>query len=138
MKKQFVTYPIALALKEIEFDELCIARFNSDGELIILRQSATSNISLVSTIKNSEDITLFIGDIITPICAPLWQQVIDWFREEHHIIITVLYCHGHGEFVYSIDEPETSIRIYSCQSYSGYGVTREAAILQAIEIIKNK
>ena len=142
MKSQFVSYEIALALKELGFDEPCIARFNSDGNLIILRQTATSVMSLVSTIKNSEDITLFIGDVVTPICAPLWQQVIDWFREKHQIIIAIHAYHdlaidGVNQILWDFtiwDKEWNDVSDYTY--YHSYEEAREAAILEAIKIVK--
>ena len=139
IQNQFCSYEIALALKELGFDEPCIARFNSDGNLIILRQTATSVMSLVSTIKNSEDITLFIGDVVTPICAPLWQQVIDWFREKHQIYIRSRIDVGNDpkyqiHKLFNKSKPFEVYMVYGDDYYKA----REAAILEAIKIVKGE
>jgi hypothetical protein len=60
MKEQFVTYEIALALKELGFySEDCFGYFSSiDNNLIMLHNRWN------------------IG-----VLAPLWQQAIDWLRK---------------------------------------------------------
>ena len=139
IQKQFCSYEIALALKELGFDEPCIARFNSDGNFIILRQTATSDMSLVSTIKNSEDITLFIGDVVTPICAPLWQQVVDWFRETHGIHIDLDFGIGWGYgFIPVGATVEHDWNHFEDNHNWSYPEAREAAILEAIKIVKGE
>jgi len=39
MEKQFVTYEIALKLKELGFNELCFGYFNGDKELMLSKRS---------------------------------------------------------------------------------------------------
>lgn len=68
MENQFVSYEIALKLKEIGFDEPVFATFNYENKP-----------------KLRED---FIK-VSSKLKAPLWQQVIDWFREKYDIHITV-------------------------------------------------
>lgn len=64
MKKQFVTYEIAKKLEEIGF-----------------------NYNVIATYDNEEKLTLFDYEIraSNQLIAPLWQQAIDWLREEHDI-----------------------------------------------------
>jgi hypothetical protein len=69
MKKQFVTYPIALKLKELRFSEPCLGYYPP------LKKELT--IWYNPEITNEGEFVL----------APLWQQVIDWLEEEHNIYI---------------------------------------------------
>ena len=70
MKKEFATYEIALKLKELGFNEDCFGYFVINLQELII----------VNTKKHKSD---------WYISAPLWQQVIDWFREEHNIHLAV-------------------------------------------------
>jgi hypothetical protein len=70
MKNEFVTYEQALALKELGFDEPCLAKH--DLKHILLR---------VEECKNQENAQEF-----DYILAPLYQQAFRWFREKHSLI----------------------------------------------------
>lgn len=79
MKKQFVTYKIALALKELGFDEKCFGWYDNEGRFFFPSNNTLHTRN--SKVEGRSD------NIIT---APLWQQVIDWLREEYNIYINVL------------------------------------------------
>ena len=74
MKEQFVTYEIALKLKELGFDELCF------GEYIIPENPELE-------IYQDNDYNMYYDKPKSICLAPLWQQVIDWFREKHNMSI---------------------------------------------------
>jgi hypothetical protein len=75
MKDQFVTFEIAKELKELGFDEPCLARFNkSKFQMNRLRDWYKHNSGEIDKIYLS---------------APLWQQVINWFREKYKLIIVI-------------------------------------------------
>ena len=67
MKEQFVTYEIALKLKELGFNGECIAHFYKD-ESFAFNQDYKSRV--IPTIIQNDDWTL----------APLWQQTVKWIR----------------------------------------------------------
>lgn len=73
MEKLFVSFELALILKEKGFDSGCLAHYYRDGRFRYkpFIQDAAGN----PNIKNEEE----------EISAPLYQQVIDWVREEHEI-----------------------------------------------------
>ena len=81
MKKEFVTYEIALKLKELGFDEEVIATFDNNEE---------HELKIFAFLVPNKGI--FEKGFQEGWCikAPLWQQVIDWFREEHNLYISVL------------------------------------------------
>lgn len=71
MKKEFVSYEIALKLKELGFDKPCICGYN---DYHLLRSKISSS---------------FDGDFVKwdekydrDLKAPLYQQVFKWFREK--------------------------------------------------------
>ena len=70
MEKEFVSYEIALELKQLGFDDPCFGRIYADG-----------GIELLSYLyKNSDQ----IGEG-TSCSSPLYQQVFTWFREKYGV-----------------------------------------------------
>ena len=144
MEKQFVTYEISLKLKELGFNE--ISRFGQETSLYT---------------KEGEHIFYlnygFMGSGLSGdyIYAPLWQQVIDWFREKHNMSIWYRQVDNDWKklllkqaekindnfnidsFKYEFDILKDGEYIYSGM-YSTYKEAREQAILRAIELIKDK
>ncbi len=78
MNHLFVPYEIAISLKEKGFNEPCFAGFFTNIEGKLLTQLPENEKELFIEI-NSEQAK-------PENCArPLYQQVIDWFREKHQI-----------------------------------------------------
>ncbi len=73
MNKEFVTYEQALVLKELGFDEPCLAKH--DLKNILLR---------VEECKSQEN--AFEFDYIL---SPLYQQAFRWFREKHNLFCEI-------------------------------------------------
>jgi hypothetical protein len=76
MEKEFVTYEQALALKELEFDEPCIAFYTHQGQFIMMRQEEEDKIS---TWKNS------YVPLGRQYAAPTYQQAFRFFREKYNL-----------------------------------------------------
>ena len=141
MKEQFCTYEIAKQLKEFGFNERCFGCWENNTEY---------------------GIPFIVGhDLATPeyynlkkgcIAAPLWQQVIDWFRETHDIDIVITPDSSSGHRI-----PARKYFITLWKYYNGLNVqpeiirennkilyfvnpknAREQAILKAIELIKEQ
>ena len=126
MEKEFIPYEIALKLKELGFDEECLAWYylpantSSENDYILALDSETPENQIVY------------------IKAPLWQQCIDWFRKIPEISIEILYEGGlHSDtFEYSY---QIFSNYYSPKSEKmNYYKCREQAILKAIELCKMK
>ncbi len=89
MKHLFVPYEIAKLLRKKAFDEPCLANYYKEsskmGNLVPYRgyPDEGDEDTNFSTSLNSE------SPSNTWIAAPLYQQVIDWFREKHGIHIRV-------------------------------------------------
>lgn len=116
-EKQFVTYEIALALKELEFDEECLAWYAHEKCF------------------SSDYIFLQYREDLEFAFAPLWQQAIDWLREKKKIHIGIsLYYDG-----YSIDVRNFNNDTSFCTNGEilEFHKAREQAILKAIELCKN-
>jgi hypothetical protein len=125
MNKEFVTYEQALALKELGFDEPCLAKH--DLKHILLR---------VEECKSQENAQEF-----DYILAPLYQQAFRWFREKHKLE-SIVVPSGNSEgktngyyfeiiFDFSKDNIESD-------SYPSYEEAEQACLDKLIEICKNK
>lgn len=81
---QFVTYKIALKLREMGFDEPCIAYWKDEIDDFApnLYSNFSINHSTVTYYKSTE------GSGLKKLIAPLWQQAVDWILENY----TVGYC----------------------------------------------
>lgn len=109
MKEQFVTYEIALKLKELGFDEPCFGWYSYEEFNPLRIQKCETYLGIESCTK-----------------APLWQQAIDWFAENYIILIqqqfngyTIVRKFGKKEFI-----SDTWIN------------AKEQALYQALELIK--
>lgn len=163
MEKEFCTYEIALTLKELGFDEPCIAfyakyDFNNDpgeeikkGSLIPFEQGSKycgkSFYLNGFNVYPQKDSNIALGYVIL---APLWQQAIDWFREKHNIYIdlvgTYSYQQGVGRWfkmyegiVNHMPSDSNDWECVSCgDDESSLYNAREAAILKAIEYVRKE
>jgi len=127
MQEQFVTYPIALKLKELGFDEPCLAMFNLEHNLrFIKNKTGHPNGS-----RNSE--------CEPNVLAPLWQQAIDWFRSNHsfHISIYRLNNKWCGDVYDILRQRYVTSNAFDGVLFNAYEEAREQAILKAIELVKN-
>jgi len=134
MKEQFVTYEIALALKELGFDEECFAFYLFDKQLQL-------SCAVYNTNSYWEDSKL------RDISAPLWQQVIDWFRVKYNYDIHITFKHQEGVIIDGLNSVYYDIEIYyltggdALKAYNfskisdSYYYAREYGILTAIKLI---
>jgi hypothetical protein len=90
MNNEFVSYEIALKLKELGFDEPCFDNYSSIGELYQMRFSKQSTVDMACL-------------------APLHQQVFRWFREKYGLEIILRPD--------AINAPEKKLREYVILSY---------------------
>lgn len=118
IKGLFVTYEIALKLKEKGFNEQCLAFFNGVGD-DMLQPIDTDFINFRE-----------IGECVA---APLWQQVFTWFRDVHDIDINIetgglpkMYVVFVKDWIY---ENEKDRALFT------YEDAQEQAILKALELI---
>lgn len=131
MKKQFVTHDIALKLKELGFNEECFSAYTEDGGLMDIEEYS-----------NYDKIGELDGHSYYIFClTPLWQQVIDWFREKYNLCIEIQCPQREFDFYsWTIHEPlGINDEEYNCKTYedgftNNYYKSREKAILKAIEL----
>ena len=130
MKEQFTTYEIALKLKELGFDEECFAYFHPDSDFCMFEYYDLER-------QNSTIQSHYGG--IKQCTAPLWQQVIDWFRENHKLHIELQT----GDFLYyavlyqANENNHIGNDVWSSLDELSYYEARKQAILKTIELCKN-
>lgn len=128
MKKQFVTYEIALTLKELGLNDPCLAYFYLD-----------EHHDLMSNCENVIEGDFVVEEITKYLKAPLWQQVIDWFRDKYGLHIEIQSPDFKHEYQFNWT-------IHKIQQFGGFAngssnnfyECREQAILKCIELVKNK
>ena len=155
MEEQFVTYEIALKLKELGFNKPCLASYYTDDErnyakdgTYDCRQKISSSIDF-DPFKEEFDNFYINSNETYYVSAPLWQQVIDWFREKYNLLIDSpkLDEWNIGKWSVKITSLDKSIileeyvgqpywRIYRC--FRTYEEAREQAILKAIELCQKE
>ena len=79
MKHLFAPYELALLAKEKGFDEPCCAE-HVNSEIISDQSGLFSPFTNTLTNHSARQ---------NPISAPLYQQLVDWFRDKHDIHLTV-------------------------------------------------
>ena len=76
MKDQFIPHHLALQLKQLGFNQSCIATYF---------QPNLNEIKYPTTFHSND--SLKMGEI--DCTAPLWQQAFDWFRIEHKLLSSI-------------------------------------------------
>jgi hypothetical protein len=130
MEKEFVTYKQALALKELGFDEDCLASFFIPN---------LHSIKFTATTKRNS--TLLMGGL--GCTAPLKQQVLRWFREKYDLFGCIdLHINTPSHWYVRIDVIEINDFIYHSEDEHTYFTTYEeaenACIDKLIELTKTK
>lgn len=80
MKHLFIPYELAVIAKEKGFNEPCLARYDIDKTISQTNIESNSN-------GFNEQVTN--DNLLVMVASPLYQQIIDWFREKHNVIIYV-------------------------------------------------
>jgi hypothetical protein len=129
MNKEFIPYEQALELKELGFDENCIAFYEPDNKQVQV-------VGVEQRYNNPE--LLRMKDF----CAPLYQQAFRWFREKHNLKGGILYIGGLKPETtwwdiyvvghYNIEYNEMEMK------YQPYEEAELACLKKLIEIVKNK
>jgi hypothetical protein len=135
MEKEFIPYQEALELKELGFDEPCLAYYDGDKTFypmgtVIGPDTIHFGLFYPSIQKNAS--TVLVG-------SPLHQQAFKWFREKHK-----LYHHINPLTMY-----QSTMRGYFCEikwvdyshslgRYELYEDAELACLKQMINILKSK
>ena len=139
MNKEFIPYEQALELKELGFDEECLAYYDHDKEL----KSFENELPMVI-------LQPLIGLFNPRISAPLYQQAFRWFREKYEMFVSIessYHVEGDPERYYEHTRTVLCFRghfksltnqISSTSFYDTYEEAELACLKKLIEIAKNK
>lgn len=120
MKKYFVTYEQALALKELGFDEPCFGFYSVLYDLMITQTNGKKSLFELECL------------------APLKSQVFEWFRNysELYYIQSLIQEYDINNYMYSIDDGVQED--ISVTGFETYEEAESACIDALIVLIKNK
>ena len=144
MEKQFVTYEIALKLKELGFDSSCFSAYTENGKLMD-----------IGDYSNDDKVGELDGHSYYISClSPLWQQCVDWFRKTKNIFIFIDMSRYYDSFagtyafqawckVYKNKELHNSVTVRNKNDnenfiFYSYELAREQAILKTIELCQKE
>ena len=128
MKKEFVPYDIALAMKELGFDEDCFACYTKDKEL-----------SLDYSDNKGE------GHYFQDCATPLYQQAFRWFRENFNLNSWTFEKDGEIRFIIkrlngiTVYEypPNEELDTYGLDEFCLWEEAQYACLRKLIEIVKD-
>jgi hypothetical protein len=129
LEKEFVPYPEALELKQLDFDEPCFGRFDGRGK---------NKGKIWYEMPNTGQDSIPVGDVL----APTYSQAFRWFREKHHLIGGVEYIGGATPSttwwdIYVVGHFNTNTSKMTMK-YQPYEEAELACLRKLIEIVKNK
>lgn len=128
MNKLFIPYELAVIAKEKGFNEPCFAFYDNMGDVCLeIKQPYEKIIG----IRN--------GHLTNEVSAPIYSQIIDWFREKHKIHIRVLMIDDWDSWIFRIDTdggmtPIIEL-IWNGKEYESYYEALNKAILEAFKLI---
>jgi hypothetical protein len=132
MTKEFIPYKQALALKELGFDEPCLAQY---------RKYDVGEATLDIGFSKNEIISKF-DNLVLFCSAPLYQQAFRWFREKYKLVNYIEYYAEWNFEIFRIDDKIAEVQDDVNVDYTFKGGTYEEAELEClkklIEIVKNK
>ena len=141
MKELFINITEALELKELNFNEECIAEFfngrltfykNLDESFLVSENDAEC--VLLMTYNNDKP-NHFDKD--KTICCPIYSQAFKWFREKYELFSSVSKS-SNSNFNYFIQDIKGNENNCSILTYTTYEEAELELLKELIKIIKNK
>jgi hypothetical protein len=111
--KDFTLYPEALELKQLGFDEPCLASYYHAGRRL--------------------DICEYINHGEYTVLAPTYSQAFRWFREKHNLFGQV---NIHTYFIYNISNGDFKMVKEYDKLFETYEEAELACLKKLIEIVK--
>jgi len=120
LESEFVTYEQALALKELGFDEECMAGYDKEDNTLYIAYLINAGVQFNSHYYDK---------------APLKQQVFRWFREKYELYINIYQLSSHDKY-WDSDLYKTGVyRPSFIATTKTYEEAENAAINKLIEIV---
>ena len=129
MEKEFIPYEQALALKELGFDEPCLAQY---------RKYDVGEATLDIGFSKNKIIMQFHK--LSKFCsAPLYQQAFRWFREKYNLWNMIYPRDGWKYSINRVDETTScSGESFHSVEINEYEEAELECLKKLIEIVKNK
>ena len=129
MEKEFIPYEQALALKELGFDEPCLAQY---------RKYDVGEATLDIGFSKNKIIMQFHK--LSKFCsAPLYQQAFRWFREKYNLWNMIYPRDGWNYSINRVDETTScSGESFHSVEINEYEEAELECLKKLIEIVKNK
>ena len=132
MEKEFVTHEQSIALKELGFDEPCLAHFTKYSK------NGTPHLVVWEDYSKHQDVNEMSG--YGECLAPLKQQVFKFFREKYDLdsyiskqLPNIGSKFSDGRFAYSV---VINVMYYPFLTKASYEEAENACIDKLIEIVK--
>ena len=134
MDKEFISYEQALALKELGFNEPCMAIYYSKDKSFSWHhhKDHTNDESALDSGKFN-------------ISAPLYQQAFRWFRNKYHIYAEISILNISKEqgvdcelIIKPLSDKNGIAEYYKILGVFEYDVAEQISLNELIEIVKNK
>ena len=143
MEKEFVSYELALRMKQLGFDGSCFAIWSGFDEQNF---SITDTVRLYSSgfrINGTQSSKFYVNDFNSlRVAAPTYSQAFRWFREKHYlyaIIIPTITMHWTFKTT-TVVEGMVEVPPYNhvhAIDYSTYEEAETACLEKLIEIVEN-
>jgi len=124
MTKEFIPYQQALDLKELGFNERCVAYYTADTKQLALVQGY-SNLMFADYVH--------LANTVKSVPCPLYQQAFRWFREKYALDSYIRHEAPDGEAYYDIVIGEDVFDLM-CDTYEEAEL---ACLIKLIEIVKD-
>jgi len=141
MNKEFVTYEQALALKELGFNELCMASdYCADGKILIeYADDGITNKELDKITDECNEEFSETEEDHMPYNAtiPLYQQAFRWFREKYQLHSTITSI-SQESWQWHITKPGESLGKLYDEDFYTYEEAENACLNKLIETLWKK
>jgi hypothetical protein len=143
MEKEFIPYEQALALKELGFDEPCLACVGENNEVIIRvgDYRSFSNKKPEDSIERDfynniiKDFNSYVNDTAS---APTFSQAFRWFREKYGYDVTIKKCTP-SEYKFEIEQLFVENNYYFIDfPFPSYEVAELECLKKLKEIVKKE
>ena len=134
LQSEFIPYIKALALKELGFNEPCIAWYNTKNEFYMVYQPGYINGKKTNYIATN----INYNNTDETCSAPLYQQVFKWFRENHNYNTEVGYRNAYKDYLANLYPIQPATKVHFCGTYKNYEQAELACLNKLILICKNE
>ena len=126
MTREFVPHEEALALRELGFNEICLAMYTIGGlQLFSQRAFAIKEGGYNNTDLKKDGV----------LAAPLYQQAFRWFREEHNLVYSIGHIGHTNSWTFSTENIGLGV---ANQTWSVHFSTYEEAELECLRELLTK